>query len=268
VHWDTLQYNLDRFGEGYSPELKSTLESMLQQAQEDRPEWTDLEAHVKIGEETDIDHTRVQTPMSKQREQSRPAHPSRGQSNISSAQPTNQIGMSAGSNVSGNQPAGPAQLEVSPQSVATTVVQQASLQPSVATQQGHRPGINQTIPNSQRSNSQQPPVPQQMYVTQPVHNQQVSSNFQPAYHSQLPQQQPAQQQPLVNPIPTMKRTQVPLQVTPTVLDELNPIHPPKPSSLDTIRPTFSLSPLPNVTYSTLVKNDENLVEVYESNEEE
>ena len=86
---------------------------MLQQAQEDRPEWTDLEAHVKIGEETDVDHTRVQTPMSKHREQSRQSHHARaaGQSNLSSAQPS-QIGMSAVSNVSGHigVVAGPAQL--------------------------------------------------------------------------------------------------------------------------------------------------------------
>lgn len=67
LHWDTLQYNLDRFGESYSHELKSTLESMLQQAQEDRPEWIDLEAHVKVGGEEDVDNTRVQTPMSRQR---------------------------------------------------------------------------------------------------------------------------------------------------------------------------------------------------------
>jgi hypothetical protein len=33
IHWDTIQYNLDRFGENYSNELKSTLQSMLQQAQ-------------------------------------------------------------------------------------------------------------------------------------------------------------------------------------------------------------------------------------------
>lgn len=50
IYWDTVRFNLDRFGEMYSKELKKTIEEMLRREQVERPEWVELEEHVNIGE--------------------------------------------------------------------------------------------------------------------------------------------------------------------------------------------------------------------------
>lgn len=70
VHWDTVKFNLERFGEIYSSELKKTVESMLEEAWQDRPEWIDLETHVKIGDEYDEVSSIPPTPISRGRDSS------------------------------------------------------------------------------------------------------------------------------------------------------------------------------------------------------
>lgn len=63
VHWDTINYNLEKFGQIYSGELRSMLELMLEQSETERPVWTELEKYVKTGDDSDIGDTRVQTPL-------------------------------------------------------------------------------------------------------------------------------------------------------------------------------------------------------------
>lgn len=222
---------------------------MLQQVQEDRPEWTDLEAHVKIGEESEIDPTQVQTPRTKQREQTRPSH--RGQSNISMLAQHN-IAKSTVSNAGAAVPS--VSMEVSPQSAATTVVHQQVQQTEP---QVHPRGvtISQQPAAAHRSNSQQPANQIYMTQTQPVHQQVVGYHPTSSYNPPgqvAASQLPTSQQPLVNPIPTMKKTQVPVPISPSIIthDELYPV---KTSLLE--RPVFSTINLPNPTYITHVKND-------------
>lgn len=50
VHWDTVNYNLDKFGQIYSGELRSMLELMLEPHEAQRPVWTELEKYVKTGD--------------------------------------------------------------------------------------------------------------------------------------------------------------------------------------------------------------------------
>lgn len=152
-------------------------------------------------------------------------------------------------------------MEASPYSVATTVVQV----PSQHTSQTQRVVYNPPPPPSQRTSVQ--PVPQYVVQSQPPP---VTSNFHQTIQSQAPissqsiqpqQTQNIQSQPLVNPIPTIRRTQGAVPVAP--IDEINPV---EPSYINTVRPAFQSVRLPNPTYVTNVKNDENLVEVYEEDE--
>lgn len=39
IHWETLQYNLNRFRQSYSPELAALLEVMLSREESVRPDW-------------------------------------------------------------------------------------------------------------------------------------------------------------------------------------------------------------------------------------
>mgnify|MGYP000968937947 FL=1 len=50
MHWETLQYNLERFGQIYSNELKAMLEMMLNQNDDERLVWVELETYVRSGD--------------------------------------------------------------------------------------------------------------------------------------------------------------------------------------------------------------------------
>lgn len=67
IHWETVQYNIDRLGQAYSDEIKNMVEFMLSRDERARPDWIDLEEHVMKGsddvrrsfiqEETKVDKT-------------------------------------------------------------------------------------------------------------------------------------------------------------------------------------------------------------------
>lgn len=46
MHWETVHYNINRFGQIYSEELKNMLEFMLSKEEKMRPDWIELEEHV------------------------------------------------------------------------------------------------------------------------------------------------------------------------------------------------------------------------------
>lgn len=56
---------MERFGEKYSEELKTTIEGMLEEAWEERPEWVELEKHVKVGAEEEEVSSIPPTPISR-----------------------------------------------------------------------------------------------------------------------------------------------------------------------------------------------------------
>lgn len=51
IHYETLQYNIDRLGQAYSNEIKNMVEIMLSRDERARPDWTELEGHVMKGDE-------------------------------------------------------------------------------------------------------------------------------------------------------------------------------------------------------------------------
>jgi hypothetical protein len=52
IHWEAVQYNINRLGQAYSDEIRNMVEFMLSQDEKVRPDWIDLEEHVmKSGEE-------------------------------------------------------------------------------------------------------------------------------------------------------------------------------------------------------------------------
>lgn len=56
IHWETLQYNVNRLGQVYSQEFKSMVELMLSRDERIRPDWVELEEHVIKGEDGRRNH--------------------------------------------------------------------------------------------------------------------------------------------------------------------------------------------------------------------
>ena len=46
LHWETVQYHLHRFREGYSEDLAGLVELMLSREEKARPDWLQLEERV------------------------------------------------------------------------------------------------------------------------------------------------------------------------------------------------------------------------------
>ena len=45
IHWETLRYNINRLGEGYSEDLRGMVELMLNEENKERPDWLTLEEY-------------------------------------------------------------------------------------------------------------------------------------------------------------------------------------------------------------------------------